>query len=422
MNTVEKGDLLELKAYELLKELLENDDFYLPSKKSKIFWKKSYFSKESKGKIIFDITIETYMDGAEDYSLLTVIECKNLKRNVEISDVRDFSSKITEVGEHNTKGIIISGSLFQEGAYNYAVSKKISLVRIIGNDKLQWINYRKEKKDKIANHKELQSLFTNENSDSDKLIASINNKRINNFADVLIENKIIDFYTHSEKFINVPYISVDKITEYIRRLTKYGIHEGEMLDTSKLCNVLSKFYPISFDFETILPNDILGKIDFDPLKITVPMKSGGDLNRWRFTFAHEIGHLVLHYNLLKDKLTEKIETEDSIISQQHLSNENSKRLELQANIFASNLLLPSDALTRTVKVFLMEENIQKNYLYLDNQECNQQLVFKLQKKVSLDYKVSLKVAKLRLINLNFVKDTTRPSWKKLLGEKNPIED
>ena len=64
--------------------------------------------------------------------------------------------------------------------------------------------------------------------------------------------------------------------------------------------------------------------------------------RTNFTIAHEIGHIVLHQNILKQYYkatsdTQTIKPSDSVIS----------KLEMQANTFASALLLPKD-------VFLIE--------------------------------------------------------------------
>lgn len=215
-SSIQKGNELEKKTYELVKEMLDNENFFVSGKKSKIFWKKAYYSEKRKGNIIFDITIETYLNGADDYSLLTIFECKNLKNKVSVDDVEEFNSKISEIGEHNTKGILITTSHFQEGAFNYALSQKIALIRLLSNDKFDWINYRKDKSINTLTNKNLAIQFVSEENSTEKFIASVNNKTIFNFADLLIEVKVIDYYIHSERFINIPYVTEERIDDIVK--------------------------------------------------------------------------------------------------------------------------------------------------------------------------------------------------------------
>lgn len=101
-NTVSKGDKFESQVHDLLKKLLENEDFIVSGKKSRIFWKKGYYSQARKKDIVFDISIETYLENARDYSSLIIIECKDYEGTVPVNDVEEFGSKLNQVGEHNT--------------------------------------------------------------------------------------------------------------------------------------------------------------------------------------------------------------------------------------------------------------------------------------------------------------------------------
>lgn len=412
--SIQKGDTLEKKAYELLKDLLANDDFFVNTKRSKIFWKKPYWSEKRKGNIIFDITIETFLDGADNYSTLTIFECKNLKKKVSVDDIEEFNSKISEVGEHNTKGIIITSSHLQEGAYNYAVSQKLGIARLTSNDKFDWINYRKDNSTKRLSQKGVLGQFVDENCEAENFIALVNDKALFNFADLLLETKAIDFYTHKEKFINVPFVSDARIDEIIERLRKNNIFSGLKLDAEKLCSFLSNVYPVTFDFETTLPNNLLGKIEFESQKIFITKSLKHDINRWRFTLVHEVGHLILHSKLLENKIDEKTDTEFSISFRHFISEMTSRRLELQANIFASHILLPFDTLNKMVNEYFATERIHKKRLYLDHQPVNQQLVFTLLNKISSDFQVSIEVAKIRLISLGLLEDTTDNSLRSIL--------
>lgn len=189
-----------------------------------------------------------------------------------------------------------------------------------------------------------------------------------------------------------------------------------MLDENKICKFLETKYPVSFDFQSELPENIIGKIQFEPLKIYIAEKSKNDLARWRFTLAHEIGHLILHSKILMEKLSEKTDTEFSLSFKYHVSEMTSKRLEYQANLFASNLLLPISTLNSVVTKYFIEERIHKGYLYWDNQSVNQQLALTLLSKISLLYGVSLEVARIRLITLGLLVDDRYKSLRDILKE------
>jgi Zn-dependent peptidase ImmA (M78 family) len=117
------------------------------------------------------------------------------------------------------------------------------------------------------------------------------------------------------------------------------------LDTSKLCDFLKTVYPVDFYLDHNLPDGVLGKIEFKPTKIYISKKLRSDLHRWRFTLAHEIGHLILHSKPFEGRLAEKTDDNFSLSFSYNVSEMTSKRIELQANIFASHLLLPMDRFT-----------------------------------------------------------------------------
>lgn len=402
----QKGDEFEIRVFELINDLLQNNEWFVPGKVSKIFWKKAYYSEKRKSNITFDITIETFIPGAERYSLLTIIECKNLNHKVSVDDVEEFNSKISQIGEHNTKGIMIAANTFQEGAYQYGKSQGVGMARLTTSDKLDWINFRKEKPAYLFNPSELKLNFTEELTLGEKFIATANNKGFNNFADLLLELGIIDRYNHKEKYFKIPFLTDKRVNEIVNKLIGRGVYTQNTLDIEKLCNFLSSVYPVSFELKEILPQGILGKIEFNPFKISVSASLKDDLSRWRFTLAHEVGHLILHSKLLCEVLDAKTDTELSLSLKHSVSDATNRRLEYQANIFASNLLIPVEFLTPLARAYFQKENIKKGYLYLDHQPVNQQLVFTFLHQISTVFQVSLEVAKIRMVTLGLLEDTT----------------
>jgi len=400
MNTTKKGDKLEDKVYDLLKELLDNDEYYLNRKQSQIFKKKEYYSENRKSDIELDVTIESYLPNAEKYSTLHVFECKNLNKNVTPDDIEEFDSKLNQIGKHNTKGIMVSIKGFSKSTYNLAKSWGIGLLRIKNSNQLDWVNYRKE-------YNPLE--FSDETKEV--VLASINNTVINNFADLLLASGIIDVYYHSEKYIKVPYISEEKIQSIVDRLYKYDIHDNYCLNIEKLGSFLKSRYPLEIDF-SVLDENLLGKIEFEPLKISINIEE--EENRQRFTFCHEIGHLILHSKLLANRIDKKTDDESSLSLKYYATEKSTKRLEIQANIFASHLLLPIDPIIKDVAKYFDRENINKAYLYLDKQPVNIFLVGKLLNELSIKYKASKESIRIKLISLNLLRDESSFSFRNFL--------
>lgn len=415
-STFSRGDLFEKKTYELLKKLLDEDEFYVSGKRSKIFRKKAYYSERRKSEIVFDIAIETYLPQNSNYSLLTLIECKNYKSPVPVSDIEEFDSKIRQISEHNTKGILITNSTFQSGAYNLAVSSGIGLARVNDNDAFEWLVNRKANNSPVLTKKEAVTLLESDGQKGVSFLAINGEFVLPTIAELLLQTQIIDHFRYKEKFINLPFITNQRIDEIVSRLESYDIYTGRMLDEIKICKFLESKYPVTFDFEATLDDNILGRIQFDPLKIQIAKKLRNDLARWRFTLAHEIGHLILHSKLLQEKIGEKTDTEFSLSFKFAVSEMTSKRLEYQANLFASHLLLPISTLNAVIRRYFAEESIYKGYLYWDHQPVNQQLAMNLLAKINKIYGVSFEVARVRLITLGFLVDDRYKSLREMLRE------
>ena len=403
MNTTLKGDIFEKRVFDLISDLLTNEEYFLSGKNSLIFSKKKYYSEQRKDYIICDISIESYMPNSKDYSFVNIIECKHLNKNVGVEDIEEFDSKLTQIGKHNSKGLIVSNIGFAKNTINIAKSMKIGLLKVKSDNQLDWINYRKESTNSIV--------F--ERDETEPFLALINNKTYNNIADLILKLGVIDIYKHKEKYLKIPFVTEEWIEKIIDRMYAYDIHDNSKLNTEKLCAFIESKYSATFDFSQS-ESQILGKIEFNPLKIYV--NSELEENRFRFTLCHEIGHLILHSKLLKDRIEKKEDDDFTLSLNYNVSEINNRRLEIQANIFASNLLLPTRHFMLEVSKFFIKENIYKNYLYLDKQPVNQILVHNLLNQLSLKFNASKESIKMKLISKKLLKDTTYFSFKKLLND------
>ncbi len=77
------------------------------------------------GDYIFDLTVRFSALGAQ---FVTLVECKNLQRRVERSDLLELQQKKLSVGAH--KAMVVSAAGFQEGAHEFARVHGIALVTI----------------------------------------------------------------------------------------------------------------------------------------------------------------------------------------------------------------------------------------------------------------------------------------------------
>lgn len=414
ISSTEKGNNFENQVYEAINGLLVNDNFYVPGKRSKIFQKKGYYSKNRENDIIVDISIETFLEKAEKYSLLTIIECKNLNTPVPVDDIEEFESKLRQLGDHNLKGILISRSGFQKGTLQVARSMGIGLINIKERKDIEWVNYRKDKNIKRFDGSMIEEKLLNINTLETNFFAYINQKSFEYLPELFLELGIIDVFKNSIKYIQIPFMENSQIQQTIDSFFPSIIYENEQLDHGRLCDFLQKNMQVSFIFDREFENQILGKTKFKPLQILINAILSSDIYRWRFTLAHEIGHLILHKNYLERFVDENFDIDENINLNQVESIHHNKRLEIQANLFASFLLIPQKPLLFCVDDYFKRKNNNKGYLYFDHQPVNQGLVLGFLGELQDHFGVSLDVAKYRLIGLGLLRDTTDISLKGIL--------
>jgi hypothetical protein len=141
MSSVKRGDTFEKEVYDYLKEELEDDRLHVSGQRSKIFRKKGYYSRDRDKNIVTDISIETFLPNAADYSLLTVVECKDYDGTVSVDNIEEFHSKVQQIAGDNVKAIFATKSALQISALTFAKSKKIGVIRYLPSDQVQWLSH-----------------------------------------------------------------------------------------------------------------------------------------------------------------------------------------------------------------------------------------------------------------------------------------
>ena len=155
-------------------------------------------------------------------------------------------------------------------------------------------------------------------------------------------------------------------------LKKYGLYKIPIN-----IEALAKKLTIKI-FVDFLPDDISGILDFRNEPAIILINSTHGLNRRRFSLAHEIGHFYLHKpsGIHVDKQT----FFRNIKSQKGLD-----EIEIEANRFAAELLMPADLLTNELEQFF------------DPIDSDEDVISELSKK----FEVSTTAMSFRLQNLRY---------------------
>lgn len=433
MNTTEIGNRFEEKVFRLLSQELEEGRLLFISDNCKIFRKKGYYSRDRQKNIIVDISIEVYLPDQKNWSVLCVIECKNYNHKVPVDDIEEFNSKLQQIAGVNVKGIIASSYTFQEAALNYAKAKGIGIIRLLDDSNLKWILTRATtgliKYDKAEKMRfNIFNGLVNESFISDHIdFYGCSGEKfthsIEQFFEFLLEgypnltrsnqykNNENVVESEKKKEIVVQFISKEEIEETSKKLidkVNYSTGEvplNEICEYLKQMNDIQIFYKQSLGYDE-LGFEILGKVTFEPTIIFISKDGNKNPYRFKFTLAHELGHYCLNHNkyLSFEHYSERdLENENSNI----IDLEEIKRMEWQANYFASCLLLPQRHFVSVFVELLKKEGIRNvgfGLLFVDNQACNLINYYKITNQLKSIFRVSRKAIELRLKNLNYLSD------------------
>jgi hypothetical protein len=141
MNTVKKGNAFEDNVFRDISTELSNDRLHVNGKRSKIYQKKGYFSKDRQSEIVTDISIETFLPDAKEYSLLTIFECKDYNSTVPVNDIEEFHSKVQQIAGDNVKAIFVTTAALQKSAFNVAKSKNMGVIRYLPDNQVHIVLY-----------------------------------------------------------------------------------------------------------------------------------------------------------------------------------------------------------------------------------------------------------------------------------------
>lgn len=390
MNTTAKGNTFENKIYNYFLSLLGNDQLGFASKKnSQIFQHKKYDTDTSR-KIEFDITIEVSNPLSKDdgWSSLVVIECKNYNHKVDISDFDEFESKLRNVSGSSIKGIFVTTKGFSRTQIEKAKKEHIALIVFSENEK-NWIVSR----DINRTSEKIMPILLGDNSVGIQPII-YNDGTFCSIVDLLLS---LGIKIEESKIATIPYYKEEEIKQIANQTYKDCLPLNDDIAGEILCKRFPE-YRILFENH---PIGILGILSFKDKTLTLSEELKLDINRMHFTIAHELGHLILHKPLISNQLCEL--SDYDVNSTPIMSDEIVTRMEIQADLFASFLIIPELEFNREVRKLFTDLSITTGRLFLDHQSCNQQDVSYCINKLVLKFNVSYEAIKMRLIKENLLK-------------------
>lgn len=398
INTTAKGDAFEERVFHIFQKLLQAEALPINCKRSQIYYKKNYKSKESKKDIVFDLAIESFMPDSNEIANLTLIECKDYKSPIEVSKVRDFIYRMNEVGVN--KGYFFTTSHFQTGAIEIAKTNLVGLAVVGTADELHWVTRRISIRDKNEVVSDIIKIITGLQPEKNYSFVAIGKTFYANLFDFLHDD--IGLQLHQS--LTIDYLTNEQILTIIHS-EFLSLQNGHTIvqDTELLRFVFDNGYII---IPSVLPNKILGEINLETKSIYISDTLQEGSPRWRFTVAHELGHIILHSKAIKQSNINAIEEyiDDEMAESVNISNKTIARMEIQANSFASLLLLPPCQFELAYKALFRLDGIRNYpYLYLTGQECNVELSNWVIRHLSAYFNVSQAVIKKRLAELDYLR-------------------
>lgn len=384
-NTTQKGDAFEKRVFNIINSLISTHTFPTNCKYTKVFAKKEYQAIEGMD-IIFDIAVETSMPDSDTPSTIFLIECKDYSSSISVDRIRNFHSQIQSVGAH--KGFFFTSAPLQSGALQMAQKHNIGVVLVQPDDSLEWkVRRTYTNSSDILRHEAEQYICGQETSCVFPFVAKCNDIIYTNIYD-FISQELDQQLTED---INLSYLTNDDINDYIYKETGRDSQWRGVTTTLQLEEIL-----VQRGYEIVasrLPKGILGELDIENKKVGISSELEYDSPIWRFTIAHEIGHILLHESILENiKYCELKDAIDEECNTFAFSDKNLLRMEIQANKFAVQLLLPDHALRYEYALWYAKHKFARFPINrIDSQSCNRELPRKVFSYLASTFNVSIEM-------------------------------
>ncbi|XMB49872.1 ImmA/IrrE family metallo-endopeptidase [Pseudomonas fluorescens] len=412
LSTYAKGDIFEERVFQFLTREIHDGRFFCRPEYCQIYRKRSYYSRDREASIIFDIAIEVFLPGLDKPSLIMIIECKNYNGSVPVGDIEEFGYKISQVAGFNVKGIFASMSAFQSGTFNVARNRGFGLLRYFDHTEFRWELPRAllTGTQSASSRKRAEIEYALTHSDFRPTIYSAYAVTPSGYSDGwagiwkglsleagFSEDELRLIHpVPSKTMLRVAFISKNSIEKMAKRVLNSVSYTNGAVDLNKVAAQEGSASGLIVNF--LAENcSVLGSIIFNPLEIKI-FTSDKESHLARFTLAHELGHHFLNHARYMTR--ENIKSQDIDQSQLiTIPKGEIERLEWQANMFASCLLMPREEFVMTLSLLLNHYGIRNRGhgdLYLDGQRDNINNFRIIATALSKHFKVSLTAVRLRM--------------------------
>jgi len=422
MNTYAVGDVFEQEVFAFFHTQIQDGNFPVKPEFCRLLRKQGYYSRDRDANIIFDISIEFFLPGAEAYFLVILIECKNYRKPVPVDDVEEFFAKVDQVGAMNAKAVMVTSNSFQEGGLRFAKSKGMGMLRLFGPSEFKWELQRSPSALRGAIHASVADVRAGLREES--YHSSIFD--VYSVAGDVHTHSLVEFFSamlgtlhrnalpkavragHTRRLVeHVAPASIELAAESVIGAISYVAGPVPLVDIVDRESKAGLRYSCEPWPESNPERTVLGRIGFNPPRITMYTDGPSLGDRERFTLAHELGHYFLRHDRFLTR-----ETHESGDDLENTSTfpalRDIQRLEWQANFFAACLLLPRAQFIRDFTRIIQEVGVSDRgfgALFLDEQHCNQQTYHRVTDALKWEYGVSRSVVRFRLIELNLLNDS-----------------
>ena len=164
-------------------------------------------------------------------------------------------------------------------------------------------------------------------------------------TDVLNDNGVA---VKSQRLLHIPFVPEEEIEQRANALTAADVERITLkFQRSTMMKAGFSLDPftyadscgLSHNEEAMDDDNQLGRLDVEKSHVTLNSAGKDIAYRFRFTMAHELGHFLLHAPLFKKQGVVSVGESEKTLS---INRSDSRRLEYQANKFASCLLMPKD--------------------------------------------------------------------------------
>lgn len=395
MNTTNQGNVYENKVFRLVKKLIA-DGTVAVGKHYSLHQKKAYPIDFGTDQFIADISIEVRNAHFNDaISNLIIFECKDLARKLDKSDFEEWRGKMQNL-PYGKKLYIVTRTGFSQPVIDKAFNMGVGLIVWSGNGEEKWIAPRTLNELEQRNY-QFNLLRGEQNAPSYPLV--FEKGCFYTFGEMLRYNELpINAPTLKPSYL--PRADINRIVNQLLASSDFY-----SINTEKNEDKLISFLKVKVEFQE-LPLSHNGRYSATKHCIILPNWLISQPQRLRFTLAHELAHAYLH----REKLLQyESFFETGTCASYTPSEAEFHWFDVQANDFASYLLMPDYKFRQAVSLLFKQYQLHCVPFIIDNQKGKFPIYYSIVDSLAYHFDVSKEHVKSRLQKDKFVEIIYQPN-------------